>query len=71
MQLVLADMRTQDAERVFSDTIVDATKRAGTPGTISFTDSEVVIEIDTVDSRAGLGMWTRNELARYHVLRPD
>ena len=33
------DLRTQDAERLFNDAIVDATKRAGTPGTISFTDS--------------------------------
>ena len=25
------------------------------PGTISFTDPDVVIEIDTIDNRAGLG----------------
>lgn len=65
------DLRTQDAERLFNDAIVDATTRAGTPSKISFTDPDVVIEIDTVDNRAGLGLWTRDELARYHVLRPD
>jgi len=65
------DLRTQEAERLFNDAIVDAATRAGTPSTISFTDPDVVIEIDTVDNRAGLGLWTRDELARYHVLRPD
>jgi tRNA(Ser,Leu) C12 N-acetylase TAN1 len=65
------ELQTQEAERLFNDAIVDATTRAGTPSMISFADPDVVIEIDTVDNRAGLGMWTRNELARYHVLRPD
>ena len=65
------DLRTQEAERLFNDAIVDATTKAGMPSKISFTDPDVVIAIDTVDNRAGLGMWTREELARYHVLRPD
>ena len=65
------DLRTQETERLFNDAIVDATTKAGTPGKISFTDPDVVIAIDTIDNRAGLAMWTREELARYHVLRPD
>ena len=65
------ELCTQDAERLFNDAIVDATTRTGMASTISFTDSDVVIEIDTVDNRAGLGLWTRDELARHHVLRPD
>jgi len=65
------ELGTQDAERLFNDAIVDATTKAGTPSTISFTDPDVVIAIDTVDNRAGLALWRREELARYHVLRPD
>lgn len=65
------ELRTQEAERLLNDTIVDAAASAGTPSTISFTDPDVVIEVDTIDNRAGLGLWTREELARYHVLRPD
>ena len=65
------DLGTQDAERIFNDAIVDATTKAGTPGKISFTDPDVVIAIDTIDNRAGLAMWRRDELAHYHVLRPD
>jgi tRNA(Ser,Leu) C12 N-acetylase TAN1 len=65
------ELGSQDAERLFNDAIVDATTRAGTPSRISFTDPDVVIAIDTIDNRAGLAMWVREELARYHVLRPD
>lgn len=65
------DLQTQDAERLFNDAIVDATMEAGMPGKVSFTDPDVVIAIDTIDNRAGLALWTREELARYHVLRPD
>jgi tRNA(Ser,Leu) C12 N-acetylase TAN1 len=65
------DLRTQDAERMFNDAILDATKEAAAPGKVSFTDPDVVIAIDTIDNRAGIAMWTREELARYHLLRPD
>jgi len=65
------ELGTQDAERLFNDAIVDVTTKAGKQGKISFTDPDVVIAIDTIDKRAGLAMWTREELARYHLLRPD
>ena len=65
------NLGTQDAERLFNDAIVDATTQVATPGKISFTDPDVVIAIDTVDNRAGLAMRTREELARFHLLRPD
>jgi tRNA(Ser,Leu) C12 N-acetylase TAN1 len=65
------DLGTHDAERLFDDAIIDAMIQAGVPGKISFTDPDVVIAIDTVDNRAGLAMWTREELARFHLLRPD
>jgi tRNA(Ser,Leu) C12 N-acetylase TAN1 len=65
------DLGTQDAERMFDDAILDATTKLGTPSKISFMDPDVVIAIDTIDERAGLAMWTREELARYHLLRPD
>lgn len=65
------DLRTPDAERFFNDAILDATTKAGLPGRISFTDPDVVIVIDTIDDRAGLAMWTREDLARHRLLRPD
>ena len=48
-----------------------ATTKAGLPGRISFTDPDAVIVIDTVDDRAGLAMWTREDIAHHRLLRPD
>lgn len=65
------DLRTQEIERLFNDAVVEATSKAGLPGKVLFTDPDVVIAIDTIDNRAGLAMWTREELAHFHLLRPD
>jgi tRNA(Ser,Leu) C12 N-acetylase TAN1 len=63
--------RTPDVERRFGDALLGATAASGTPGSISFTDPAFVIVIDTVDDRAGLALWTREDLARHRLLRPD
>ena len=65
------DLRTPDAERFLDDALLDATNLAGIPGRISFTDPDAVIAIDTVDDRAGVALWTREDLARHRLLRPD
>jgi tRNA(Ser,Leu) C12 N-acetylase TAN1 len=65
------DLRTPEAERLFNDVIVVATTTAGTAAHISFTDPDAVIVIDTIDDRAGLALWTRDDLARHRLLRPD
>ena len=65
------DLRTLDAERLLDDMLLDATAAAGAPCKISFTDPDAVIAIDTVDDRAGIGLWTREDLTRHHLLRPD
>ena len=65
------DLRTPDAERLFDDLLLDATAAAGAPCKISFTDPDTVIAIDTVDDRAGVGLWTREDLARHRLLRPE
>lgn len=65
------DLRTPDVERFFDEVLLGATTAAGTPGRISFTDPDAVIAIDTIDDRAGMALWTRDELARHRLLRPD
>ena len=65
------DLRTLDAERLLDDMLLDATAAAGAPCRISFTDPDAVIAIDTVDDRAGIGLWTREDLTRHRLLRPD
>jgi tRNA(Ser,Leu) C12 N-acetylase TAN1 len=65
------ELRTPDAERFFNDAIIEATTRAGMPARISFADPDVVVVIDTIDDRAGIAIWTRADLARHRLLRPD
>ena len=65
------DLRTPEAERLFDDLLLDAAAAAGAPCKISYTDPDVVIAIDTVDDRAGVGLWTHEDLARHRLLRPD
>jgi tRNA(Ser,Leu) C12 N-acetylase TAN1 len=65
------ELRTPDVERFLDDALLDALRQAGTPGTISFTDPDAVIAVDTIDDRAGIALWTRDDLARHRLLRPD
>jgi tRNA(Ser,Leu) C12 N-acetylase TAN1 len=63
--------RTAETEKFLDDAVLAATSEIGMPGRISFTDSDVVIAIDTVDDRAGVALWSRKDLARHRLLRPD
>lgn len=65
------DLRSPEVERFLDDVLLDALKQAGTPGTISFSDPGAVIAIETIDNRAGLALWSREELARHRLVRPD
>ncbi len=60
-----------EEERFLDDTLLEALQRAGTPGRISFENPDMVLAVDTVGHRAGLGLWTRDDLRRYPFLRPD
>ena len=64
-------LRTPENERLFDDLLLDAAAATGAPCKISFTDPDAVIAIDTIDDRAGVGLWTREDLARHRLLRPD
>jgi len=65
------DLGTQDLEHVLNDVVLEATQKAGIPAKITFTDPDAVIAVDTIDDRAGLALWTREDLARHRLLRPD
>ena len=64
-------MRTQDVEHLLNDVVLNSGAKAGMPAKVSFTDPDAVIAIDTVDDRAGLALWTREDLACHRLLRPD
>ena len=65
------DLRTPEAERLFNNFIVTETGRFGAAARITFAEPDAIIVIDTVDDRAGIAMWTNEDLARHRLLRPD
>jgi tRNA(Ser,Leu) C12 N-acetylase TAN1 len=62
---------TQDTERFFDEVVMEMTTLAGMSAKISFTDPDIVIAIDTIDDRAGMALWGREDLRRHRLLRPD
>ncbi len=65
------EIHAHDVERHLDEALLDALAQAGSPGKISFSDPDAVIAIDTVDDCAGLALWTREDLTRHPLLRPD
>ena len=51
--------------------LMDALRARGTPATIEFEDPDVVIAVDTVNQRAGMSLWTREDLQRFPFLNPE
>jgi tRNA(Ser,Leu) C12 N-acetylase TAN1 len=63
-------MSTPHEERFLDDALLDACAARGTPGHIAFDDPDAVIQIETVDGRAGMSLWTRDDLGRCRFLGP-
>lgn len=65
------DLHAHDMERFLDDAVTEASSLTGPPARISFVDPDAVIAIDTIDDRAGISLWTREDLVRHRLLRPD
>jgi tRNA(Ser,Leu) C12 N-acetylase TAN1 len=65
------ELPSPEVERFLDDEILSATEEAGRPARMSFSDPDAVVAVDTVDDRAGMALWSRDELARHPLLRPD
>ncbi len=64
-------LSSQEEERFLDQILLDALERAGTPGRISFDDPDAILDVETVSNRAGLSLWTREQLSRYPFLKLD
>ena len=58
-------------ERILDEALLHALEQEGTPGRIDFTNPDVIIDVGTVGHRAGLSLWTRDDLRRYPFLKVD
>lgn len=58
-------------ERFLNGVILEKTAELGRAARMSFADPDFVIDIETVDDRAGLSLWSREERVRFPFLRID
>jgi tRNA(Ser,Leu) C12 N-acetylase TAN1 len=61
-------LSTPKEERFLDETLLGALETLGTPGRISFTDPDSILQIETIDGRAGISLWQRDDLQRYPFL---
>jgi tRNA(Ser,Leu) C12 N-acetylase TAN1 len=62
---------SQKEEQYLGEVLLDALEAAGSPGSVAFEDVDAVVSIETLDHRAGVSLWTREDLKRYPFLRMD
>jgi tRNA(Ser,Leu) C12 N-acetylase TAN1 len=64
-------LSSPDEERFLDHVLLESLDAAGTPGSITFDDPDAIIVVETISNRAGLSLWTREQLRRYPFLRLD
>ena len=51
--------------------LMSALAGAGGPARIEFDDPDLILAIDAIHGRAGVGLWSRDEMRTHRFLRPD
>lgn len=64
-------LTSQHEESFLDGVLLEALAQTGRPGRITFEDPDAIIALETVDCRAGLSLWRREDLQRYPFLRLD
>ncbi|MBI5018040.1 MAG: hypothetical protein HZB55_21450 [Deltaproteobacteria bacterium] len=64
-------MSGQTEEQRLDGVLLAALEAAGAPGRITFDDPDAIVAVETVGGRAGLSLWTREDLSRYPFLGLD
>jgi tRNA(Ser,Leu) C12 N-acetylase TAN1 len=66
-----AKLRHHTAEVLLDNAILQQLSETGRPGRIRFEDPDYVVDIETVGSRAGMSIWSRDDLRRFPFLHVD
>jgi hypothetical protein len=64
-------LTSQHEESFLDGVLLEAVAQTGRPGHIAFADPDAIIALETVDNRAGLSLWRREDVQRYPFLRLD
>lgn len=60
-----------EEERALDAYLLEALEGAGSGGSITFSDPDAIVALETLGGRAGLSLWTREDLGRYPLLHLD
>lgn len=60
-----------EEERLLDAALLDELGKRGLPAEVSFHDPDAVIAVETVGTRAGISLFTREELKRYPFIKLD
>ncbi|HEY8504311.1 MAG TPA: hypothetical protein VIL46_06990 [Gemmataceae bacterium] len=58
-------------ERLLGEVLLGALDEVGAPGRVTFTDPDAILAVVTIGNRAGMSLWTREDLKRYPFLGLD
>jgi tRNA(Ser,Leu) C12 N-acetylase TAN1 len=64
-------MSGMEEEKFLDIYLLEALELAGAAGRISFEDPDAIIAVESIGPRAGLSLWTREELQRYPLVHLD
>jgi hypothetical protein len=64
-------MHATEEEQSLDGLLLQALAEAGAPGVITFDDPDAIVALETVDTRAGAALWTREDLQNYFLLHLD
>jgi len=56
---------------MLDEALLETLEHRGTPGRIDFDDPDFILDVETVGQRAGMSLWTREDLHRYPFLKLD
>jgi tRNA(Ser,Leu) C12 N-acetylase TAN1 len=61
-------LSTKEEESSLADAILARLSSSGASARVAFDDADAVLAVDTVGDRAGMALWTRDDLRRYPFL---
>jgi tRNA(Ser,Leu) C12 N-acetylase TAN1 len=56
-------------ERFLDEALLSALEQADAPGKVRFEDPDFIIDVETVGLRAGMSLWSRQDLQQYEFLK--
>lgn len=63
-------LSSAEEEPRLADRLLEALAARGEGAKVSFDDPDVILVVDTMDGRAGLSLWTRDQMRAHPLLRP-